>query len=71
MRFALPVLIALSSLAAPVFAQTEPAAAVEPAASSLPAITVSTLGTRKLEDHVLASGLIGPVTLRGTKPAKP
>jgi HlyD family secretion protein len=61
MRFALPVLIALSSLAAPVFAQTEPAAAVEPAATSLPAITVSTLGTRKLEDHVLASGLIGPV----------
>ena len=61
MRFALPVLIALSSLAAPVFAQTEPAATVEPAATSLPAITVSTLGTRKLEDHVLASGLIGPV----------
>jgi HlyD family secretion protein len=65
MRFApiaLSVLIALPPLATPLWAQTEAAApAADAASTSLPAITVSTVGTRKLEDHVIASGLIGPV----------
>jgi HlyD family secretion protein len=61
MRLALSILFALSSLATPLFSQTEPSAAAEPATTTLPAITVSQVGTRKLEDHVLASGLIGPV----------
>lgn len=56
MRFAIPLLLALSTLSPPVLAQT-----AEPAATTLPAITVSTVGTRRVEDHVLASGLIGPV----------
>lgn len=39
-----------------------PAAAADPAANAdLPAITVTTVATRKVEDHVLASGLIAPV----------
>ena len=63
MRFALPALLALFPLAAPVWAQTTPTepAQTEPATTTLPAITVSQVTARKLEDHVLASGLIGPV----------
>lgn len=61
MRFALPALLALIPLAAPVWAQTTPIEPAAAAATTLPAITVSQVGTRKLEDHVLASGLIGPV----------
>lgn len=57
MRFALPLMIAV--LATPLWAQTEPTA--EPAATTLPAITVSSVGLKRLEDHVIASGLIGPV----------
>ena len=52
-------LIALTAFAGPVFAQEAPAA--DDAASALPAITVTTVAQRRLEDHVLASGLIGPV----------
>ena len=62
MRFALPAaaLIALIALFGPALAQTaEPAN--DPAASELPSITVTEVTTRRLEDHVLASGLIGPV----------
>ncbi len=62
MRFALPAaaLIALTALVGPAFAQTaEPAA--DTAASELPSITVTAVTSRRLEDHVLASGLIGPV----------
>ncbi len=62
MRFALPAaaLIALIALFGPALAQTaEPAN--DPAASELPSITVTDVTTRRLEDHVLASGLIGPV----------
>jgi HlyD family secretion protein len=62
MRFALPAaaLFALTALVGPAFAQSaEPAA--EAAASELPSITVTEVTSRRLEDHVLASGLIGPV----------
>ena len=46
-------------MAVPQTAATDTAA---PAANSgLPAITVTTVGARKLQDHILASGLIGPV----------
>ena len=69
MRLLLPAaaLIAALSLAAPVRAETAAAAApADPAAtaaaeSGLPAITVTSVVRRKLQDHVLASGLIGPV----------
>ena len=67
MRFALPLvaLLALPLLAAPAVAQTatpETAPETAPAAmASLPAITVTRVTSRRLEDHVLASGLIGPV----------
>ena len=50
-------LVALLS-ATPVTAFAE---AAEPAASSLPAITVSTVGTRLMRDRVLASGFVGAV----------
>lgn len=63
MRFSLPVAAALMSLcafAAPGLAETT-APAADAATSALPAITVTTVVKRKLEDHVLASGLIGPV----------
>ena len=53
-------LIALLS-AAPMTAFAEAATPVEPAASSLPAITVSTVGTRLMRDRVLASGFVGAV----------
>ncbi len=66
MRIALPALLAIS-LAAPIWAQTAeapapgtPTATVLPA-TVLPAITVSTVATRLMQDHVLASGMIGPV----------
>ena len=57
----------LIAVAMPVWAQTaEPAvateaAATEAAANNLPAITVFQVTKRSIEDHVLASGLIGPV----------
>ena len=51
---------ALIALAAPVSAQDATAPASE-TASTLPAITVTAVSLRRLEDHVLASGLIGPV----------
>ncbi len=50
--------VALSALAAPVFAETTAPAAEAPV---LPAITVSAVETRTLRDVVLASGLAGPV----------
>ena len=50
-------LVALLS-ATPVTAFAE---AAEPATSSLPAITVSTVGTRLMRDRVLASGFVGAV----------
>lgn len=62
MRFALPAaaLIALTALFGPALAQNaEPAN--DAAANELPSITVTKVTTRRLEDHVLASGLIGPV----------
>ncbi len=49
--------LALFALATPGLAQQTPAAD----AAGLPAITVTQVAQRKLEDHVLASGLIGPV----------
>ena len=64
MRFALPVaaLILLTAFAVPMTAQTaEPAPDAAAAASELPAITVTQVALRLLRDHVLASGLIGPV----------
>ena len=66
MRFAqitaakiIAALIALTAFSGPVLAQETPAAV--DAASALPAITVTEVALRRLEDHVLASGLIGPV----------
>ncbi len=56
MRFALPALIVLA-LALPVQADT----AADSATTALPSITVTQVVSRKLQDHVLASGLIGPV----------
>lgn len=60
MRRSSPLLALLLLTAAPIFAQEAeaPAATVEVA---LPAITVSAVETRKLSDHVLASGLIAAV----------
>ena len=62
MRFALPAaaLIALTALFGPALAQNAESANAA-AASELPSITVTEVTTRRLEDHVLASGLIGPV----------
>lgn len=60
-RIALVVPVALASLGltAPLaLAETAPA---EAAAPSLPAITVSTVGTRLMRDRVIASGMIAPV----------
>ena len=45
--------------AATTAAAVNPAAA--PVADALPAITVTTVAKRQLQDHILASGLIGPV----------
>ena len=58
----LSALLATTALGAlPSFAETAtPAAAAAPVVN-LPAITVTTVATRKVEDHVLASGLISPV----------
>ncbi len=52
-------LVALMSLTTMV--RAEAAAPADAAASNLPAITVTKVASRHLEDHVLASGLIGPV----------
>ena len=58
-RHALLVAAALSGAGfSPSHAET---AAAPAAAIVLPAITVTTVASRKLEDHVLASGLIAPV----------
>lgn len=56
MRFAYT--LALLAFAAPLMAQETPA---EPAAPTLPAITVSAVETRTLRDVVIASGLVAPV----------
>ncbi|MEO8244139.1 MAG: efflux RND transporter periplasmic adaptor subunit [bacterium] len=47
-------------LAAPAFAETATPVAAQ-SSSDLPAITVIQVSDRKMEDHVLAAGLIGPV----------
>lgn len=52
MRIFLPLIAAL--IAVPVFAQ-------EATAPVYPSITVSTVGTQKLRDVIVASGLVGPV----------
>ena len=61
---------ALLTLTPPVAADTTTAAAAIKAAATatLPAITVTTVGKRQLRDHVLASGLIGPVELVQVQP---
>ncbi len=70
MRIASPANLTMAALliavALPVSAQTAapaaaPAITTEAAAPVLPAITVVQVTQRKIEDHVLASGLIGPV----------
>ena len=65
MRLLLSSAAIVAALAAPLGAETAaaPAAATPAAAaaSDLPAITVTAVTKRKLQDHVLASGLIGPV----------
>jgi HlyD family secretion protein len=59
MRFALlPALVALTLAALPATAQDS---AEGSTAAPLPAITVTQVETRLLQDHVLAAGLIGPV----------
>ncbi len=63
-RHAFILAVALSGVTSgaaltPVWAET--AATPAAAAIVLPAITVTTVGTRKMEDHVLASGLVTPV----------
>ena len=55
----LPLIALLSALPLTAFAET--AAPVEQAAPSLPAISVSTVGTRLMRDRVLASGFVGAV----------
>ncbi len=69
MRLLLSSAALIAALAAPLWAETAaapaaPDAAATPAAaaaSDLPAITVTAVAKRHLQDHVLASGLIGPV----------
>lgn len=56
----LAALLAIAVFGSPVLAQDATAPASETAAG-LPAITVTAVTRRTLEDHVLASGLIGPV----------
>ncbi len=58
--FVAATLMSICAFAMPGLAQTT-APPTDAAASELPAITVTTVTKRKLEDHVLASGLIGPV----------
>ena len=61
MRLVLTAALFLSA-ALPVWAETTtPAPAANAAVSELPAITVIAVGKRNMEDHVLASGMIGPV----------
>ena len=62
MRIALPAALLLAT-AFPAWAQTTGPApsATEAAAPALPAITVIVVAKRIVEDHVLASGMIGPV----------
>ena len=55
----LPLIALLSALPVTAFAET--AAPVEQAAPSLPAISVSTVGTRLMRDRVRASGFVGAV----------
>ena len=66
MRLRLSSAALILALGAPVWSQTAaaPAATATPAAAvtaNLPAITVTAVARRQLQDHVLASGLIGPV----------
>jgi HlyD family secretion protein len=62
MRFAslTAALLASIALTPAAIAETAAPAAAE-ATSALPAITVTTAATRRVEDHVLASGMIGAV----------
>lgn len=55
------VLAIAATLLIPVGVLAETAAPEPAAAPSLPAISVSTVGTRVLRDRVIASGLVGPV----------
>lgn len=63
--FAALVLAAVTLVAAlPVWSQTTTVETTPPAdaaVSSFPAITVTLITMRKMQDHILASGLIGPV----------
>ena len=59
MMLRFPLIALLSAL--PLTASAETAAPVEQAAPSLPAISVSTVGTRLMRDRVLASGFVGAV----------
>lgn len=55
------VLAVAAALAIPSLGLAETAAPAPAADPSLPAISVSTVGTRVLRDRVIASGLVGPV----------
>ena len=68
MRPLLSTAALIAALAAPLWAETAATPAAAPAAAApaadssvLPAITVTTVTRRTLQDHILASGLIGPV----------
>ncbi|MCB6177097.1 efflux RND transporter periplasmic adaptor subunit [Rhodobacter sp. Har01] len=54
-------LVAAAPLPALAEASTEDPAAAASGAASLPAITVSTAGVRRLSDRIIASGLIAPI----------
>ena len=60
-RIALVVPVALASLGLTAPLATAETAPAEASAPSLPAITVSTVGTRLMRDRVIASGMIAPV----------
>ena len=64
MRIALTAAL-LIAVALPGWAETAATTpvAANPAKTSLPAITVFQVANRKIEDHVLVSGMIGPVEL--------
>ncbi len=68
MRLLLTSAAIIASLAAPLWAETAAAPAAVADTSGLPAITVTTVTKRKLQDHVLASGLIGPVEQVSVQP---
>ena len=67
MRIALPATLLsallMTALVQPASGETAATPAAAAATTSLPAITVLQVANRKIEDHVLASGMIGPVEL--------